>query len=228
MDNLLLRIMAESFERSEAASPAPGSATPLITISREFGCQANLLADLLKKELDKGGAEWHIMNKEIIQNAARELHLDSDVIARIAGSFERTQLDEILHALSTRYYKSDRRIRQTVANVVRNTARNGHAIIVGRGGAAVTKEIRPAIHLHLIAPIEWRLNSLMSRYGQKREETFKLLTETDYKRYKLIRDSIKPGESMEHLFDLTLNCSMVSHEEMVQVVLQLARSRGIV
>jgi cytidylate kinase len=225
MENLLQKIMADSFERKQAGDSRLSGNLPFITISREYGCQANLLATMLKKELDKSGKNWQIMNKEIIQNAARQLNLDSDVISRIAGSLERTQMDEILHALSSKFYKSDRKIRQTIASVVLNTALSGYAIIVGRGGAAIARGLHPAIHIHMIAPIEWRLNSLMTRHGLKREETYKTLTETDHKRYKLIRDNLKGTETVEHLFDLSINCSLVSHEELVETILKLARLR---
>jgi len=228
MENLLQKLMAESFERKQAGVSKSNDILPFITISREFGCQANLLATMLKEELDKGGKPWRIMNKEIIQNAAKELHMDSNIIGRIAEAFERTTIDEVLGALSSKYYKSDRKIRQTVAEVVLNTAQSGRAIIVGRGGAAVTRGIQPAIHVHLIAPIEWRLNSLMERYGLKREETLQQLTETDHKRYKLIRDSIKGIESVENLYDLTIDCHLVSHEEMVELIMKLANHRKMV
>jgi len=228
MENLLQKLMAESFERKQAGVSKSNDILPFITISREFGCQANLLATMLKEELDKGGKPWRIMNKEIIQNAAKELHMDSNIIGRIAEAFERTTIDEVLGALSSKYYKSDRKIRQTVAEVVLNTAQSGRAIIVGRGGAAVTRGIQPAIHVHLIAPIEWRLNSLMERYGLKREETLQQLTETDHKRYKLIRDSIKGIESVENLYDLTIDCHLVSHEEMVELIMKLAKHRKMV
>lgn len=228
MENLLLNLMAESFERKQAGDPGLKESLPFITISREFGCQANLLATMLKHELDKSGKSWQIMNKEIIQDAARELHLDSDLISRIAGSLERNQMDEIIHALSSKYYKSDRKIRQTIASVVLNTAHAGHTIIVGRGGAAITRGIHPSIHVHISAPIEWRLNSLMVRHNLKREETYKQLTETDHKRYKLIRDNLKGTEAIEHLFDLSINCSLVSHEEMVTIIMKLAQLRKMV
>ncbi len=228
MDNLLLKIMADSFERKKTDDPGILGNVPFITISREFGCQANTLATMLKKELDKCGKGWLIVNKEIIQDAARELDMDSETISRIAGSLERNQMDEILQALSTKYYKSDRKIRQTIATVVLNAAHIGHAIIVGRGGAAVTSDLHPAIHVHLIAPIEWRLNSLMTRHGLKREETFKQLTEMDHKRFKLIRDNLKKTDTIEHLFDLTINCNLVSHEEMVEIIMKLAHLRKIV
>lgn len=228
MENLLLKIMVDSFEHKLAAEPAKGDHKPFITISREFGCRANLLATMLKLELDKSGVHWRIVNKEIIQDAAHELNLAPAKIDSISGSSSRTQMDEVLHALSSKYYKSDRKIRQTVASVVSNTAFNGHVIIVGRGGAAVTRGMLPSIHIHLIAPVEWRLNSLMQRHGLKREEAFKKLSEIDHKRYKLIRDCLKGLEPTEQLFDITINCSMVNHQEMVDVIMKLASARKMI
>lgn len=228
MENLLLKIMAESFERKQADEKKQVKNLPFITISREYGCQGNLLAVMLKQELDKGGIPWRIVNKEIIYNAAKELNLHPDKISNISGAVNRTQMDEVLHALSTKYYKSDRKIRQTVASVVMNTALSGHAIIVGRAGAAITRDLHPAIHIHMIAPIEWRLNSLLKRNGLKREETLKDLTSTDHKRYKLIRDYLKWAEPNEQLFDLTINCSTVSHLETLELIMKLAAMRKII
>lgn len=228
MENLLLKLMAESFERKQAGGTGPEIRQPFITISREFGCQANLLADMLKKQLEKSGTSWKILNKEIIFEAAKELNLDPDKILSIAGSTDRTQLDEVIHALSSKYYKSDRKIRQTVASVVMNAAQVGHTIIVGRGGAAITHGLTPAIHIHLIAPIEWRLNSLMKRHNLKREEAFKQLTEIDHKRYKIFRDYVKWSESIEQLFDVTFNCSTVMHDEMVEMIMRLAFMKKMV
>jgi cytidylate kinase len=228
MDNLLLKLMAESFDKKQTGIAHSGGTQPFITISREFGCQANLLADMLKKELDKSGKPWRILNKEIIFEAAKELNLDPDKILSISGAMDRTQFDEVLHALSSKYYKSDRKIRQTVASVVMNAARSGHTIIVGRGGAAITHGLNPAIHIHLIAPIEWRLSSLMKRHNLKREDAFKQLTEIDHKRYKIFRDYVKWAESIEQLFDLTFNCSTVSHHEMVEMIMKLVALKKMV
>lgn len=228
MDNLLLKIMVERFEHKVSGNTLPDGHKPFITISREFGCQANMLAVMLKQELDTSSTSWRIMNKEIIQDAARDLHMDPAVINAIAGSSERTQMDEVLHALSSKFYKSDRKIRQTIASVVQSTAGSGHVIIVGRAGAAITRGMSPAIHIHLIAPMEWRLNSLIQRHGITREAAFKQLSETDLKRYKLIRDNVKGGESHENLYDLTLNCSMVSHNEMVKIIMKLAEFRKMI
>jgi cytidylate kinase len=228
MENLLLKVMAESFDRNQSGVSQPLKNLPFITISREFGCQANLLAEMLKKELDKYGISWQIMNKEIINKAAKELNIDPGIIANISTADERNQLDEVLHALSSKYYKSDRKIRQTIASVVLKTARIGHTIIVGRAGAAITRELKPAIHIHLIAPIEWRLNSMMQRYNLKREEAFKQLTDIDHKRYKLFRDNVKWAEPIEQLFDLTFNCSTITHQEMIEMIMKLIVKRKMV
>ncbi|MFH1119895.1 MAG: cytidylate kinase-like family protein [Bacteroidota bacterium] len=228
MENLLLKLMAESFDRNQSGESKPLKNLPFITISREFGCQANLLAEMLKAELDKKGISWTIMNKEIIYNAARELNLDPDRIAEISSGIERTQMDEIIHALSSKFYKSDRKIKQTIASFVLNAASSGHTIIVGRGGAAITRGLQPAVHIHLIAPIEWRLNSMMQRYNLKREEAFKQLTEIDHKRYKIFRDNVKWAEPIEQLFDLTFNCSTVTHPEMIELIMKLVVLRKMV
>ena len=47
---------------------------PLVTISREKGCPGNSIADKLAKALrNKGKQDWRWVNKEIIEESAKEL-----------------------------------------------------------------------------------------------------------------------------------------------------------
>ena len=50
------------------------------------------------------------------------------------------------------YYKSDLKIRTTIAKVIRKFANEGNAIIVGRGGVAITRDIPLSLHIFLEAP----------------------------------------------------------------------------
>ena len=77
---------------------------------------------------------WRWINKEILSESAKELDLDPAEIEYVFKFEKKNFFDDILSSQSHKYYKSDRRIRQTVARVVRNIATEGNVIIIGRGG----------------------------------------------------------------------------------------------
>jgi cytidylate kinase len=136
-------------------------------------------------------------------------------------------MDEVLHALSTKYYKSDRKVKQTIASVVMSTAETGSVIIVGRAAVAVTRNLKKGIHLKLYAPIEWRVSSLMKRYHATREQIIKDIHRLDLVRHKLVKDYLKPNVNVDELYDLQINTSSVSHKEIVGMVIKLMEDRGL-
>lgn len=223
-DNLFLKYMVESFDR-EFDEPKPNGGGTFITISREYGCQANALAILLRDEFSKKGKSWSILNKEIIMESARQLGMDPRKVMNIAESTERSQIDEVIHALTTKYYKSDRKIRQTVSSVLISAASAGNAIIVGRAGAAITRGMQPSIHIKLYAPLEWRVNSLMTRYHATREHVMKEIASIDSKRSRMMLQAKKSNENYNELYDLHINVSTIPHEQTLALIMAIAKER---
>lgn len=225
-DDLLLKYMVESFDHSHRQrAKTQKKAGPFITISRDHGCGANSFAQHLKAELEKRGMHWHILNKEIIKSAANKLNMDPRQVMQISESTERGVIDEVLQALTTRYYKSDRRVMQTIGSVVRSAAAEGNAIIVGRGGSAFTHGMHNGIHVKLFAPLEWRLQSMMDRYHATRSFMLREINATDLKRHKLMEEALKGIEAGTELYDLHINVSTVKVQELAELIIAFMHAR---
>ena len=91
-------------------------------------------------------------------------------------------IDDIFSAHLTKYYKSDRRIRNTVGRVIRNIGIEGNVIIVGRGGVAITRDIPRSLHINLDAPMEWRAMRVSTKHNLSLEEAEKYANDVDKKR----------------------------------------------
>jgi len=222
--DLLIKYMVESFDQNHPSQLKP-EGKPFITISRDHGCQGNTLAIMLRDELHRRGQKWNILNKEIIKESAQLLDMEPRRVQDISESVDRTLMDEVLRTLTTKYYKSDRKIRRTVTSVITSSAAEGNAIIVGRAGAALTHGMLKSIHIKLYAPIEWRIQSLMSRYHASREHLVKDINNIDLKRHKMITSALKNADDTNMLYDIQFNTSTVSHSEIVAVVLRLIEER---
>ena len=228
MNNLLIETLIRSFEANKPQIADPAVHKPFVTISREFGCQANELSELLNKELLKRDYNWQKVNKEILLNAGSELKMDPDNIKRILSDGKRGMLDETLDSLSAKYYKSDRKIRRTIADVVTTFATEGNVVIIGRGGASITQDMPNGLHIRLAAPSSWRMQAIMERRKINREDAIKLIASMDHKRFKLQRDYMKGVHDFDSLFDIKFNCAKVSLEEITQIIIQLMEIREMI
>lgn len=228
MNNLLIETLIRSFEANKPQIADPPVHKPFVTISREFGCQANELSELLNKELLKRNHNWQKVNKEILNNAGTELKMHPDKIKQVISDSSRGMLDEALDSLSAKYYKSDRKIRRTIADVVTTFAKEGNVIIIGRGGASITQDIPNGLHIRLAAPSSWRMQAIMDRRKLKREDAIKLIASMDHKRFKLQRDYMKGVHDFDSLFDIKFNCAKVSLEEITQIIIQLMEKRKMI
>jgi cytidylate kinase len=225
MDNILMHYFNERFGSGHSGDQASPGKGPVITISRQAGCPAGLFAErlregILEKAKRGGPGDMRIISKEILSEAARELGMSEKKIAEIVEVSTRTTIEEIIEALSSRYYKSDLRIRNTISGVIRSIAASGSVIIIGRGAAALLQERTHTLHIRLEAPEAWRVDRLMRKYKWQEEEAVDKMRQWDEGRMKLIR-SFSSRRDIPSLYDVTYNCSRVSLDKMVSASLAL-------
>jgi cytidylate kinase len=206
---------------------------PYISISREFGCMANPIASMLSSQLShrnklKGKkSEWKWINKAIMEEAARELELSPSRIEYVFQSQRKTTMDEIVSAMSARYYKSDLKIRKTIIEVIRSIVISGNIIIVGRGGVAFKKDNPMSLHIKLIAPLEWRINRISENYKINRQEAIKNIREIDRER-KFLIDSFVGIETDDTIFDIIFNRQAMDDKAIVSNIIHTLDQRKLI
>ncbi len=131
----LSKYMTERYQDSMLKQEYEG---PVITIARDFGCPGRKITSRLCNQLNQlknsksKSIPWRWISKEIMAESARELEMDPADIKYVFQYEKKTVFDDILSSQSRKYYKSDRKIRKTVAQVIRNIASEGNVVIIGR------------------------------------------------------------------------------------------------
>jgi cytidylate kinase len=209
-------------------------AGPVITISRLYGCPAKEIAKLLTEELTRKmislghkKTEWRYVTKEIMSESARELELAPKQIKYVFDYEQKSMIDDILTAHSNKYYKSDRKIRNTIARVIRNIACEGNVVIVGRGGVALTRDIPRSLHINLDAPLEWRILRIEERHNISHSEAEQMIIDIDKKR-KQFREYFEGKNTDYTWFDMTFNCMTMSVAEIVKTIVKTVEIRKLV
>ena len=230
MSNLLLNYMNQRLAKKPLAEePDPG---PVITISRECGCGARNIAKELALQISRKAStpgskvEWRWIDKEILEQSASKLNLEPSLVKRVFTDKERGTMDEILSALSSRSFKTDKRIRNTTLDVIRAFAIEGRVIIIGNGGVAASRDIRLSLHVRFEAPEEWRIQAMMRLRPYTYLEAKQYIREQDDLRTRF-SDKVICVKSCNLLYDIIINRSRFSEPEIVQILMQMAEAKGI-
>lgn len=194
-------------------------AGPVITISREVGCNGLKFANLLAARLNKQTtmSSWTVLSKEIFHESAKELDLDPEFVRQTLKKSDRYTFEQILKAFSDKRYKSEEKIIKTVKDVVRTLAIDGYKIIVGRAGHIISKDIEKSLHIRLIAPIDYRIHTIMYNNYLTRTDAIKFIDKVELERT-AFRKALKKNNLREELFDLTLNRASFSDEQLLDII----------
>jgi len=227
MQGDLVTYLKKRYEDSQSKFSGPG---PVITISREYGCPAKLIAQKLaevlseKKNTSSEKFPWKWYSKEILDESAKQLQMDPSQIKYIFDYEKKGTLEGFFSSF-TNYYKSDRAIRNTIGKVIREIATLGHSIIVGRGGIAITRDLPRSLHINLEASLVWRAVRVSQHYDLPIEKARETCIDTDKKR-KEFRDYFEGKNTDYTRADLTFNCMTLTPDEIVATIVKLVEIRG--
>jgi cytidylate kinase len=193
--------------RAEMLGRPSDQTGPVITISRLTGCDGREVAAELVAQLNLryNTNRWKWVDKDIIYHAAHELRTDTQRIETYYQGLGMTDISQMIMAFSGSYV-TDSSVKKAIREVVLSVARDGYAVIIGRGGVAITHDMVNALHVRLVAPLHWRVQNVMKKKGMIVEKAEAYVAETDTKRHRLIIDFLdsKP-QAIDYLFDVTLN-----------------------
>ncbi len=192
---------------------------PVITVSRQVGCNGLKLAGKLAERLneDVSGKKWKVLSKEIFHESAKELDLDPEKVRQTLKKSERYAFDEILKAFNKRRYTGERFIIKSVIDIVRSFSVEGFCIIVGRAGHVIAKDIRNALHIRLYAPCEYRIKTIMENNELTHEEARKFINKVESER-EAFRKAIRDESVDDDLFDIYINRATFKDEETIDII----------
>jgi cytidylate kinase len=218
------------YKEDPAKNIFPG---PVLTLSREVGCPAKTIAAHLSEQLNtlkKVHAKdhpWRWVDKEILMESAKELQVDSSQIQHVFDYKSRGILEDLLLAQSKDYYKSDMKIRTTIAKVIRKFANEGNAIIVGRGGVAITRDIPLSLHIFLEAPVEWRALRVAEKHNWSIDQARSYMQSIDKKRASF-RDFFQGKGNDYTRFDIKLNCMTLETRHIIDIIVGAMHARDMI
>jgi len=182
-----------------------GRPAPCFTISREFGCEAYLLAEELTKRLNASvaGEPWVIIGREIIDEVAR---ISGYTVEQIENSQD---TPSSLKAIFSMFLDSSRaeetEIFLHMREVMRGFAKRGNCILVGRGSVFAAQDLPNCINLRLVAPSTFRIQKIMQIHHLNEEEAAKYIGLHSHQRDEFIRRFADGNIASPLLYHLIVN-----------------------
>ena len=203
----------------------------VITISRELGSEGDKIGDMLCERLG-----YCRVDKAVLTQIAKEAGVDVKAILEQERSVtSRPHL--ISDQMTSLYGRAPSAFRrksaiddQTYTRVVREAmeqfARQGQALIIGRGGQMVLREWPSALHVHLYAPSEVRVKRLMERADLSELEAKRQIARSDEQKRLYIRNVHNNAnwKDLKH-YHLAINTGFIAPEVAAEVIMQAAKHR---
>lgn len=204
----------ESKKKKKASQKKAGIT---ITISREFGCEGFPLAEKLKAVLEeKTGEKWVIFDRALIEKVAQDIKLSPSEIKNIEERFR--FLDFFSSFRSKSFTKGQ--VFHKVAEYILHVAKTGNAIIVGRGGAFITKDLDNCFHFRLVAPFDFRVSSIAKRLNIEGDAAEKFVIENSHKRERFLNEYFSKDISDPKYFHAIFNNQKLSLDTICECIIK--------
>ncbi|MGK5092520.1 cytidylate kinase-like family protein [Deltaproteobacteria bacterium TL4] len=191
---------------------------PCVTISREYGCQAYLVAEILQKRLleKSKGSQWIVLDRELLEKIANESGISRSDIERVGD------VNPVFQSMISMFMGQHRaeqfEVFSYVKQAVRHFAKAGNSIIIGRGGAALTQDLPNCTHILLTAPLEFRIKNVMKNLNLDRAEAEEQIVTRQQQRENFIKNFTKNDPRDSTLYHAVINNGRYSPERVVDII----------
>lgn len=194
----------------------------VITIEREYGSGG---ANIARKVAERLG--WKLWDQLLTNQIAQEMGCGCDAVEqheekrdplyyRLLKGFIRGSYEGSVNAPGAKVLDADC-IREITESVVKNAAKTGNCVIVGRGSAYYLQNQRDAFHVFVYAPFEEKVRRLQAG-GKSRKEAVQLAETVDRDRAAFIKQYFGVEWPDRTRFHLMVN-STVGEDAVVDTIL---------
>jgi cytidylate kinase len=217
-----VRASAKPRSHEAALGRIPPGSRPFVTILREAGAGGSALAQALAEALAarEPGSHWQSFDRELVEKVAADHGISAPLVESLEEA-SHTWLDKLLHSGP----ESDFGVYRRVAETMRALAEVGGAVLVGRGGVFVTRDLPGGIHVRLVAPRDWRIRRLAKARGLSAAEAERVVRETEEHRAAFYRSRWPDKDVAADHFHVTYNMAGVEPGRIVESLLAVVPRR---
>src|ERR1700730_17772727 len=212
---------------------------PVITIGRQFGAGGRSVGSMLAERL-----KADVLDSQLIDQVANRLQLPKEE-GEAADEQPGSLLHRLLEALGSAsgepmippetaawnppnvdpVFDTRRAVLEITQQVIKEAARGGNVVIIGRGGAYILRDLEGALHVYFRAAAAIRVRAVMARLNLSEEEVRRRLKQTDENWTAYIKQVYGHDRNLPSHYDMVLDTGRLGYEATVETILAALRTR---
>lgn len=212
-NNFLSSIFSEN-KNSRRKGPLP-----VITISREMGSGGKAVANLVARQL---GGKWRVFDQEIIDEIAKEAHLEKKLVKSIDDR-RLPMVDELITEIFGRRFLNMSGYYKHLIKVLSLIGQQGYAIILGRGANFIFPH---ALKVRIICEMSQRITWQMTYEKITRKEAIERIEKSDEERKRFVETLFNHDPRKAHHYDMVIRTGPnLTIEDATDFIVDLAKRR---
>lgn len=213
---------------------------PVVTISRQFGAGGRTVGEMLARELHADLLESKIIDEvaERLQLPKEEVEAEDEqpgsLLARLLVALGSASTEPLVPPDATAWnppnadptFDTRKAVLAITQHVIKEAARAGNVVIVGRGGAYILSGQPGVLHVFLRAAEPVRVRTIMERFKiGSEDEARKRLRQTDENWTSYIRQVYGHDRNHPAHYDLVIDTGRLGYESSVAVIVTALETR---
>lgn len=193
---------------------------PTVTISRQAGCGALIVAEklaaLLQARSPKGAPPWTVFDRNLMEKVLKDHNLPAR-LAKFLPEDRMTELQDVMDEVFGLHPPSWTVVRQ-ITETILQLAELGSVILIGRGGNVITAKLPNVFHVRLVAPLENRVEHAQEYYKMTKKAAREFCIKEDRGRSRYLKKYFDADVDDPLLQHLTINTGLVSYDEAARLI----------
>jgi hypothetical protein len=204
----------------ESLSHPPGEHGRVITISRQAGSGAHVVAEELIARLEArarpGSPPWTVFDRNLVDRVLK----DHELPDRLAEFMPEDRVSGIADTIDELFG-----VRPSTLTLVRKTADTilrlaelGNVVLIGRGANIITRKLDYAFHVRLVGSVERRIQYVQGYLQLSPQAAAEYVREEDLGRKRYVKKYYAKDIDDPLLYHLVINTDRVSYVEAAQMI----------
>jgi cytidylate kinase len=191
-----------------------------ITISRQSGTGAHLVADAVARNLQshasQGADSWMVFDRNLLEKVLEEHHLP----ARLARFMPEDRISGIEDALDELFglHPPTWTLVEKISDTILRLADLGHVILLGRGASVIAGKLPHAFHVRLVGSFEARTEFVQADRHLDKKKARELIAREDEGRRRYLKRYFHKDVDDHGLYHLEINTPLVGHETAARLI----------
>ena len=219
VDPCLSFISSQLQSTGEAGPHAETGVRRAVTLSRQTGCGALVVAEKLAEYLQqhsKHAPVWTVFDRNLMDKVLEDHNLPA-YLARFLPEDRISQLEDFLDEMFE-VHPPVRTIVHQTAETMLKLAALGNVILIGRGGNVVTARLPDVLHIRLVAPFEKRVEHAHKYYNMTRADAHKFCLTEDRGRARYLKKYFGADINDPLLYHMVINTGEMSYDAAARLI----------